>query len=164
MLFNYNINPNYTKKISMTKNIVKYIAVLAISLIFFNNSSAQCIDLVKHKGFTYLDTGKYIPEARFNALPLREGDDVDIYKSFFKGRSYRIVVVGAENMPKLNFKVTNFQRHVLYDSNKTKMESWDFKSDKNQNLIISVEVPKQSDKKKKPESGCVAVIVGFTFD
>jgi hypothetical protein len=138
------------------------IIISAIILIFNINTEAQCIDLVKNKGFQYLDTSKYIPEARFNALPLREGDDVDIYKSFFKGRNYRIVVIGAENMPKLNFKVTNFQRQTLYDSNITKMESWDFVSDKNQNLIISVEVPK-ADKDKKPQSGCVAVIVGFSY-
>ncbi len=142
---------------------LKHIIVAAL-LIFLSSSSAdaQCIDLVKTKGFTYLDTSKYIPEARFNALPLREGDDVDIYKSFFKGRNYRIVVVGAENMPKLNFKVTNFQRQVLYDSNITKEESWDFVSDKNQNLIISVEVPK-AEKDKKPQSGCIAVVIGFAY-
>ncbi len=138
------------------------IAAALLVLLFSSAADAQCIDLVKTKGFTYLDTAKYIPEARFNALPLREGDDVDIYKSFFKGRNYRIVVVGAENMPKLNFKVTNFQRQVLYDSNITKEESWDFVSDKNQNLIISVEVPK-ADKDKKPQSGCVAVVVGFAY-
>lgn len=147
----------------MNKPIVKIIVFSLLYLFIFNKSNAQCIDLVKDKGFTYLDTSKYMPEARFNALPLREGDDVDIYKSFFKGRKYRIVVVGAENMPKLNFKVTNFQRQVLYDSSITKMESWDFLSEMNQNLIISVFVPKQEDKKKKPESGCVAVVIGFTY-
>lgn len=138
------------------------IIILFLSIFSFKGVEAQCIDLVKHKGFQYLDTSKYIPEARFNALPLREGDDVDIYKSFFKGRTYRIVVIGAENMPKLNFKVTNFQRQTLYDSSITKMESWDFVSDKNQNLIISVKVPKAG-KDKKPQSGCVAVIVGFSY-
>jgi hypothetical protein len=146
----------------MNRNILKYILITFLVGTSFSYSQAQCIDLVKHKGFTYLDTSKYIPEARFNALPLREGDDVDIYKSFFKDRNYRIVVVGAENMPKLNFKVTNFQRQTLYDSNVTKMESWDFISDKNQNLIISVQVPK-AEKDTKPKSGCVAVVVGFTY-
>jgi len=144
-------------------SFLKYIFITGIiSILSFSFSEAQCIDLVKNKGFTYLDTSKYVPEARFNALPLREGDDVDIYKSFFKGRNYRIVVVGAENMPKLNFKVTNFQRQTLYDSKVTKMESWDFTSDKNQNLIISVEVPK-AEKDKKPQSGCIAVLVGFSY-
>ncbi|NPA44897.1 MAG: hypothetical protein GXO49_05120 [Chlorobi bacterium] len=147
----------------MNKTIFKIIAISLFSLFVYSKSNAQCIDLVKDKGFTYLDTSKYVPEARFNALPLREGDDVDIYKSFFKGRKYRIVVVAAENMPKLNFKVTNFQRQVLYDSSITKMESWDFTSEMNQNLIISVFVPKQSDKKKKPESGCVAVVIGSIY-
>ena len=143
---------------------IKYLFItFIISFLSYNSINAQCIDLVKHKGFSYLDTSKYIPEARFNALPLREGDDVDIYKSFFKGRNYRIVVIGAENMPKLNFKVTNFQRQTLYDSNITKMESWDFVSDKNQNLIISVKVPKAAGKDKKAQSGCVAVIIGFSY-
>jgi hypothetical protein len=143
---------------------LRYIPILIILMTgSFLKMEAQCIDLVKHKGFTYLDTSKYVPEARFNALPLREGDDVDIYKSFFKDRKYRIVVVGADNMPKLNFKVTNFQRQTLYDSNITKEESWDFVSDKNQNLIISVYVPKP-EKDKKPVSGCVAVIVGFSME
>lgn len=142
---------------------LKHIIVTALLVfISFSSVNAQCVDLVKTKGFTFLDTSKYIPEARFNALPLREGDDVDIYKSFFKGRKYRIVIVGAENMPKLNFKVTNFQRQILYDSNITKEESWDFVSDKNQNLIISVEVPK-AEKDKKPQSGCVAVVIGFAY-
>ena len=146
----------------MNSYIKYFIIIILFSFIALNSVNAQCIDLVKHKGFTYLDTSKYIPEARFNALPLREGDDVDIYKSFFKGRNYRIVVVGAENMPKLSFKVTNFQRQTLYDSNITKMESWDFLSDKNQNLIISVKVPK-AEKDKKQQSGCVAVIIGFSY-
>jgi len=147
----------------MNKYILKTILISLLSVFIFVKSNAQCIDLVKDKGFTYLDTSKYVPEARFNALPLREGDDVDIYKSFFKGRKYRIVVVAAENMPKLSFKVTNFQRQVIYDSNITKMESWDFTSQMNQNLIISVVVPKQEDKKKKPESGCVAVVIGSIY-
>ncbi|NPA68535.1 MAG: hypothetical protein GXO50_08005 [Chlorobi bacterium] len=145
------------------KSGIKYIIVTALLVFISSSADAQCIDLVKTKGFAYLDTSKYIPEARFNALPLREGDDVDIYKSFFKGRKYRIVVIGADNMPKLNFKVTNFQRQVLYDSNITKEESWDFVSDKNQNLIISVEVPK-AEKDKKPQSGCIAVVIGFSTE
>jgi hypothetical protein len=33
----------------------------------------------------------------------------------------------------------------------------------NQNLIISVFVPKPGDKKKKPESGCVAVVIGSIY-
>jgi len=147
----------------MKKYFSKIILLSIFSIFILTDSNAQCIDLVKDKGFSYLDTAKYVPEARFNAMPLREGDDIDIYKSFFKGREYRIVVVGAENMPKLNFKVTNFQRQVLFDSSIAKTESWDFPSDKNQNLIISVSVPKPSDKNKKRESGCVAIVIGSIF-
>jgi len=44
----------------------------------------------------------------------------------------------------------------------SKDEIWDFISDKNQNLIISVEVPKV-EKDKKPQSGCIAVVIGFAY-
>ncbi len=144
------------------KQSVKLFSTLLLFLVITSAASAQCYDLVESKGFQYLDTNQYRPEGRFNAFPLREGDNIDIYKSFFKGRKYRVVVIGAANMPKLNFKIKTFQRQLLYDSNVTKMESYDFISDKNQNLIISVEVPRSGKSRKKKITGCIAVLVGYT--
>jgi hypothetical protein len=146
---------------------MKHIRILiffTISILFYNSSSnAQCLDFAKSKGFAKLDTAKYVPEGRLNSIPLSEGDNMDVYKSFFRGRKYKIVVVGAENMPKIYFKVTNFQRQVLYDNKEhSNAEFWEFVSDQNQNLIISIEVPAAAS--GQPKTGCVAVIVGFQAD
>ena len=140
---------------------LKYIFVLLVGLIAFTSSAdAQCLDFAKTQGFAALDTSAYVPEGRLNAIPLSEGDSFDVYKSFFRGRKYKIVVVGADNMPALNYKVSNFQRETLFDSSSTADGAWVFTSETNQNLIISVEVPK-AEKGKSPKTGCIAVIVGF---
>ncbi len=124
------------------------------------NTQAQCLNFAKSDGFAKLDTSSYIPEGRLNAIPLSEGDNLDVYKPFFRGRKYKIVVMGAENMPKLNFKVTTFQRQTIFDSSANgNVDNWEFVSDKNQNLIISVEIPPATN--GQPKTGCIAVIVGF---
>ncbi len=139
---------------------VKYLIAVTLLLTMFTQlTKAQCLDFAKDKGFAALDTTKFVPEGRLNAVPLSEGDMFDVYKPFFRGRKYKVVVVGADNMPKLNFKVSNFQREVLYDSSKGGGNGWEFTSETNQNLIISVEVPASSS--ANPKTGCIAVIVGF---
>ena len=138
----------------------KIIIIFSVTLFLSFSLKAQCLDFAKTKGFAKLDTTSYLPEGRLNAITLSEGDNLDVYKPFFRGRSYKIVVIGDINLPKLNFKVANFQRHILFDSKKQgNADSWEFTSDKNQNLIITVEVPKSNS--YQPKTGCVAVIVGF---
>ena len=124
-------------------------------------SSAQCLDFAKDKGFAALDTAIYIPDGRLNAIPLSEGDNLDVYKPFFRGRKYKVIVV-AENIPVVNFKVVNFQKTVIFDSKEggKNAKEYEFVSDKNQNLIISVELPANSG--GTPKTGCVAVLVGFS--
>lgn len=143
---------------------IKIILLISISIIFYHDKlNAQCLDFAKTKGFAKLDTAKYVPEGRLNAIPLAEGDNMDVYKSFFRGRKYKIVVVGADNMPKLHFKVTNFQRQVLFDNQEHDNAGfWEFESEQNQNLIISIEIPSTTG--SQPKTGCIAVIVGFIAD
>ncbi len=141
------------------KNIFIFSVIFILS---FTNVNAQCLDFAKSDGFSKLDTTIFIPDGRLNAIPLSEGDNLDVYKPFFRGRKYKIVVVGAKNLPNVNFKVVNFQRQTIFDSQEggKSADSYEFVSDKNQNLIINVELPKG--KGSKAETGCVAVIVGFT--
>lgn len=140
---------------------LKIIFIFSIALFFYTDINAQCLDFAKTKGFAKLDTTIYSPEGRLNTITLSEGDNLDVYKPFFRGRTYKVVIIGDENLPKLNFKVTNFQRHILFDSTKQgNTDSWEFTSEKNQNLIISIEVPKNQNNQHK--TGCVAAIIGFS--
>ena len=135
------------------------IILTLIAFIFINKSDAQCLQFAKTEGFAKLDTAIYIPEGRLSQLPLSQGDNIDVYKPFFRGRKYKVVVIG-DNLPGMTFKVKNFQRQVLFDSSlKGNTETWEFVSDKNQNLIIHVEVPGVNE--GTPITACMAVIVGF---
>jgi hypothetical protein len=143
------------------KNIKLLIILLSVFAFTGGNLNAQCLNFAKTKGFTVLDTSMYIPEGRLSALPLSEGDNMDVYKSFFKGKTYKIVVVGADNLPAPKFKVVNFQKEVLFDSSENgNTHSWEFTSQSNQNLIISATLPDPKDS-NNTQTGCLVVIVGF---
>ncbi|MCF6183026.1 MAG: hypothetical protein L3J56_00115 [Bacteroidales bacterium] len=121
---------------------------------------AQCTEFVTTKGFTVLDTVKYIPEGRFDALILSQGDYLKVYKSFFRGKTYKVAVVADNNLPIINFQVKTMEGEIIYDNlNNPNSETWEYTSNKNQNLIIKVELPPA--KGSKPQSGCVAVLLGY---
>ncbi len=141
-----------------TKSII---LIAFLTLGYSLSSTAQCLEFAKVKGFAKLDTSKYIPDGRLNSITLSEGDNVDVYKPFFRGRKYKVVVVGQESLKKVDFQVVNFQRQVIFDSKKGNTNnSWEFESEKNQNLIIHVDIPKGAEG-GNPKTGCVAVVVGF---
>ncbi|MEA2042379.1 MAG: hypothetical protein U9N85_07485 [Bacteroidota bacterium] len=143
------------------KNIKILVLILVAFVLNSGQAYSQCLNFAKSKGFTTLDTATYIPEGRLSALPLSEGDNMDVYKSFFKGKTYKIVVVGADNIPQPDFKVVNFQQQVIFDSKKNNnTNSWEFTSQQNQNLIISATIPMPGDA-NNIQTGCIAVIVGF---
>ena len=138
---------------------------LLILILFFNLKTidAQCLDFVKTKGFKILNTEKYIPEGRFDAMMLSEGDNLSVYKSFFRGKTYRVVVVGAENLPALNFQIKTMQGQVIYDNTANgNTTHWNYTSDRNQNLMVYIEIP--SSYQTQPKTGCVAVVLGYEIN
>ncbi len=141
---------------------IKISITLFISILFINLKTidAQCLDFVKTKGFKILDTEKYIPEGRFDAMMLSEGDNLSVYKSFFRGKTYRVVVIGAENLPSLKFQIKTMQGQVIYDNTADgNIDHWNYTSDRNQNLMVYIEIP--SSYGTQPNTGCVAVILGY---
>ena len=136
-----------------------------IVLVFFfslniHRIDAQCLDFVKTDGFQKLNTDLYVPEGRFDALKLSEGDNLKVYKSFFRGRTYKVIVTAERNIPVINFQVKTMQGDLIFDNSQSNnISSWEYTSDRNQNLMITVELPPDSD--SQIETGCVAVILGY---
>ncbi len=123
-------------------------------------TNAQCLDFVKTDGFERLNTELYIPEGRCDAMTLSEGDNLTVYKSFFRGRTYKVVVTGEKNIKLINFQIKTMQGDLIFDNSlNNNTESWEYTSDKNQNLMITVELPSSSG--SQIETGCVAVILGY---
>jgi len=90
--------------------------LLLFGFLTSQNTYAQCTEFVLNEGFATLDTSRYIPEGRFDAMILSQGDYLKVYKSFFKGKTYRIAVCADKKIIELNFKVKTMQGDVIYDS------------------------------------------------
>jgi hypothetical protein len=142
------------------------IYIIAVSILTFSalSSEAQCKNFAKK--VCRLELAPYIHDGNFNAAILTEGEDAELFKTFYAGQEYRISVCGSESLSKVEFQVLDVQRKLLF-SNTTKnfAPSWDFKVEATQQLIILVKV--HNNPNSLPEelaSGCVAIMFGLKTD
>lgn len=145
----------------MNKFLNVFFLLIFLTVSNYENSSAQCMEFVKTTGLRELNTEIYVPEGRFDVLTLSQGDYLTVYKSFFRGKTYKIVVIAESNIPSVKFQVKTMQGEIIYDNSDAKdTKTWEYTSDKNQNLQIEVKLPTSSSG-EKPETGCIAVILGY---
>jgi len=139
---------------------MRQIFLILFSLFILSNYiNAQCIGFVKTVGFNELDTEKYVPEGRYDAITLSEGDYLKVYKSFFRGKTYKVVVVADKQIPLFHFKIKKMNGDLVYDSSENSDKSWEYISDRNQNLMIEVEL--SNSHSSTIGTGCVAIILGY---
>ncbi len=144
------------------KKIFLFIIIFS-ALIAFTTSSysqQQCKDLVRNTALDIMNTSKYTHDGHFNSTEMEEGEEADLYKTFFAGERYRVVVCGDPNLPFVEFQVLDMLGNVLFTNKNSKVKFWDVKVKSSQKLIISVKVPANS-KNSNPVNGCVAVVVGI---
>ncbi|MBI5219144.1 MAG: hypothetical protein HY958_09470 [Bacteroidia bacterium] len=141
------------------KKYFQFLLILsALSVIpFWGN--AQCKNFAKK---AKIDLLPFIHDGIYNATVLSEGETAELYKTFYSGQQYRIAVVAEETMPKVEFKVMDSKRKVLY-SNKEKgfAKTWDFTLESSQQLIIAIQVQTVETLIDEIAKGCVTVLVGF---
>lgn len=121
---------------------------------------AQCKTFAKNVCKPILDP--FIHDGNYNAAILTEGEEAELYKTFYSGQTYRISICGSEALPKVQFKVIDSDNNVLYD-NKDKGFSpvWDFKTEASQQLKIHIKIPASGKNQEEINSGCVAIMFGF---
>jgi hypothetical protein len=140
-----------------------YIAIVSLFLLLPFAGNAQCKNFAKK--VCKLELTPYIHDGNFNAAILTEGEDAELFKTFYAGQEYRISVCGSESIPKVEFIIMDVDRKVLYSNAKQNFAtSWDFKVEATQQLIIVVKVPASDDKSAEIASGCVAIMFGLKAD
>ncbi|HKK42574.1 MAG TPA: hypothetical protein VJ963_09215 [Bacteroidales bacterium] len=124
------------------------------------NANAQCKAFAKKVCLPEL--GSYTHDGNYHAAVLVEGEEAELYKTFYSDMEYRVAVSGEEDLPKVEFKVLDADKNVLY-SNKDNDYSptWDFKLESSQQLKIVVKVLTSDQAEATPESGCVSIMFGF---
>jgi hypothetical protein len=138
--------------------IIPIIALFILATIV--NVDAQCKAFAKKGCLPQL--GTYTHDGNYHAAVLVEGEEAELYKTFYSDMDYRVAICGEDNLPNVEFKVLDASKNVLYsnkDANYAK--TWDFKLQSSQQLKLVVKVASFNPPGDTPVSGCVTIMFGF---
>jgi len=141
--------------------LIRTIPILAIFVFALSGSAnAQCKAFAKKECLPELQN--YTHDGNYHAAVLVEGEEAELYKTFYSDMEYRVSIVGENSLPAVEFKVMDINKNVLY-SNKdhNNATTWDFKLQSSQQLKIVVKVSSFNKPGDTPASGCVAIMFGF---
>jgi len=142
------------------KKYLPYIALLAVLAAFNISVNAQCKGFAKK--LCKLELAGYIHDGNYHAAILTEGEEAELYKTFYSGQNYRLAICGSEALPAVEYQVVDAYKNVLFDNKQHEMSgTWDFMLESSQQLKIVVKVPVPQQKTEFPNSGCVAIMFGF---
>jgi hypothetical protein len=141
---------------------MKLLRIIPIILIFITcsiDAGAQCKGFAKK--ICLPELGSYTHDGNYHAAVLVEGEEAELYKTFYADMDYRLAVCGAENLPNVEFSIYDANRNQLFSSKDSDSKVWDFKLQSSQQLKLVVKVGSFSQPGEIPASGCVSIMFGF---
>jgi hypothetical protein len=143
------------------KQLIQIFMVTAIlSLATSGEAAAQCKGFAK--SLCKKELGSYLHDGNYHAAVLVEGEEAELYKTFYSEMEYRVAICGADGLPPIEFSVLDATGKVLYNNSEAGLgRTWDFKLEASQQLKIVVKVTTLGNKDDLPASGCVAIMFGF---
>jgi hypothetical protein len=143
------------------KQLVKVLIIAVIlSGAAANAVNAQCKGFAK--SLCKKELGAYLHDGNYHAAVLVEGEEAELYKTFYSDMEYRVAICGADGLPPIEFTIIDATGKVLYaNKNDGYKRTWDFKLEASQQLKIVVKVTTFDTSGEIPASGCVAIMFGF---
>ena len=121
---------------------------------------SQCINFARSIAKPQLET--YTHDGNYNATYIEEGESAELYKTFFSGQQYRLVLAAVNALPKnIRIRILDEQLKILFDNadhNYTYI--WDFTAESTQKLTIHIKIP-DNEKNDKITGGCIAILFGI---
>ena len=123
-------------------------------------ADAQCKQFAKNTCKVELTPFQH--DGNYHAAVLLEGEEAELYKTFYSDTDYRILICGAGNLGNIEFSIIDGSGKVIYNNkfNDYQMR-WDFRLDSSQQLKILVKVPVSAGNVTEPKEGCVSIMFGF---
>lgn len=141
----------------------RYFRVFIILMSFIVSAQvahSQCKGFAKKICKTELEP--YIHDGNFHAAILTEGEEAELYKTFYSDTEYRIAVCGSDALPNIEFRVIDANKNVLYSNKDHNFgRTWDFKLESSQQLKILIKVHPSGKNAEEVVSGCVSIMFGF---
>jgi len=141
--------------------INRIIPILALFIVAATvNVDAQCKAFAKKVCLPEL--GPYVHDGNYHAAVLIEGEEAELYKTFYSDMEYRVAICGEDKLPNVEFKVLDANKNVLYSNKDANFaRTWDFKLQSSQQLKLIVKVSSFNAPGDTPASGCVSIMFGF---
>jgi len=133
--------------------------IILLSLLIPIGINGQCRGFTKKTCRPQVEP--YIHNGQMNSAVLFPGDSADIMLTFYSGQQYRLVICAEEQLGDVSYTVSDIDRNVIFDSEKSDNKAFDFKVESTQQLVVSVEVPDSENTHDIDFQGCVAILVGF---
>ncbi|HHU34344.1 MAG TPA: hypothetical protein GXZ49_03840 [Bacteroidetes bacterium] len=139
----------------------KIIPLTALIVLAFSTSAfGQCKAFAKKQCLPEL--GNYTHDGNYHAAVLVEGEEAELYKTFYSDMEYRVAIVGEDKLPAIEFSVMDANRNVLYSNKEHNYAStWDFRLEASQQLKLVIKVTKFNAADEMPANGCVSIMFGF---
>jgi hypothetical protein len=145
-------------------NIMRIIRIIPVLTLFLAiatlNVEGQCKAFAKNECLPKLSP--YTHDGNYHAAVLVEGEEAELYKTFYSDMEYRVAIIGESKLPNVEFKILDEDKNVIYsnkDNNYAK--TWDFKLENSKQLKLIVKVTSFNKPGDVPASGCVAIMFGF---
>jgi hypothetical protein len=141
--------------------LLKIIPILTLFIFIWSGTvNAQCKAFARKECLPEL--GSYTHDGNYHAAVLVEGEEAELYKTFYSDMEYRVAIVGESKLPAIEFRILDANKNVLY-SNKDKdfAKTWDFKLESSQQLKLVIKVSSFNKAGETPANGCVAIMFGF---
>ncbi len=143
----------------MKRSLFVSILFVVFALVPFK-ADGQCKQFAKNT--CKVGLSPYQHDGNYHAAILLEGEEAELYKTFYSDTQYRIGICGANNLGEIEFSIIDGNGKVLYNNKFNGYEwKWDFKLDSSQQLKIVVKVPVTNSMSDEPKEGCVAIMFGF---
>src|SRR5512140_2355057 len=95
--------------------IYRIIPVLALLIIATTvNAEAQCKAFARKDCLPEL--GSYTHDGNYHAAVLVEGEEAELYKTFYSDMEYRVAIVGDSKLPAVEFRILDANKNVLYSN------------------------------------------------
>ncbi len=142
------------------KRIIPVLLFWVLLTLIPANINGQCKIFAKR--VCKVELGSFMHDGNYHAAILEEGEEAELYKTFYAGQDYRLAICGDDNLYKIEFTVMDTERNELYNNSDNDFNAtWDFSPVNSEQLLISVKVL-PSENNGADNSGCVAIMFGFT--
>ncbi|NJK94537.1 MAG: hypothetical protein HC905_06065 [Bacteroidales bacterium] len=96
------------------KKILPVVTLLLLMLTVNFQANGQCKSFAKK--VCKLELIPYIHDGNYHAAILTEGEEAELYKTFYEGQEYRIAICGSDALPNIEFRVIDANKNVLYNN------------------------------------------------